>query len=85
MDVAVESEEYHSARKEEPLTKQRIFVTFHPEQEQSTALFTAQGKASTTQSNLNLSMYVESVQTHNLYYLTLIEWYYKYLQFLHVD
>ena len=39
-----------------PLTQQRIFDTFNPEQEQSTALFVAQGMASPTQINLNFSL-----------------------------
>ena len=47
--------------RDEPLTQQRIFVSFHPEQEQSTALVVVQGMVSTMQSNLNFSMHVESV------------------------
>ena len=40
---------------DEPLTQQRIFVSFHPEQEQSTALFVAQGKVMPTRIYLNSS------------------------------
>ncbi|MEG0482280.1 MAG: hypothetical protein RR575_05595 [Acinetobacter sp.] len=35
--------------KDIPFVQQRIFVTFHPEQKQSIALFAAQGKAPPTQ------------------------------------
>ena len=52
--------------KDIPFAQQRIFVTFDPEQEQSTALFVAQGMALPTQINLNFSHKYKAVLAQNL-------------------
>ena len=70
MDVATLGKGYM----DEPFAQQRIFITFYPEQEQSTTLVVAQGEALPTQIYLNSSIKFGAVFNENRYEWISIKW-----------